>query len=255
MIQMKKIFVAASVAVLTAAIVLLVLARASERSTASAQNPRDPAAARSSDNSPQPPHRARTLPLLATSDAGGETPAAPVAASSDAPTSAAIEHTHPGFNDAFRAAVDENADLLHAERRCLLELPGDVNDVSFTTIQTFTKTGATTASLTDVSVQTGIPNIERYTACIRAAILATSPSVQLPDTDMQPEFQVKDEGRWSLDPNLTAERVDATLAELAERLASTDVGTPMHATIQLQMEFFDCVKSRGVAHRRECLAQ
>jgi hypothetical protein len=178
-----------------------------------------------------------------------------VAGTTVAPTSSAIDRDHPGFNSAFRTAVDENAELLRAERRCLLRLPADVASVNFTAIQTFSRTSASSAALTDVSIETDPPDLDEYSKCIKSSMMSSNVSIQLPDPDMQDDFQVKDESRWSLNQNLTMENVGAAINELNERLAATEIAAPLHATIQLQIDYFNCLKSRGLTHRRDCLAE
>lgn len=159
------------------------------------------------------------------------------------PNSAAFESDHPGFNKAYRAAIDDNPEVRRAALRCFEKLPPDVKSIQFSTVQTFTRTTARSASLTSVSFVSEAPHTEEYGRCLKDAMMTIRPTL-LTDSDVDNEFQVKDDARLSLDRNPSPEEVVAKLDAIKQQMSRTSPDDNRYKILQQAYDTYTCYQTR-----------
>jgi hypothetical protein len=160
------------------------------------------------------------------------------------PNSAAFESDHPGFNKAYRAAIDDNPEVRRAELRCFEKLPPDVKSIQFSTVQTFTRTTARSASLTSVAFVSDAPHTEEYGGCVKDAMMTIRPTLALTDSDVDNEFQVKDDARLSLDRNPSPEDVVAKLDAIKQQMSRTSPDDNRYKILQQAYDTYTCYQTR-----------
>lgn len=247
---MKRLALLAAVVLLgVGGVALYILTRNDEKQTIAQQHAED---AGGTNVLPEPMRAPiqEPAPRLSPDDADAAI-APPPDALPPAEPSASFEATYPGFNQQFRKAVDDNAALRRAQRQCIGRLTDASGTTTFSATLSFSRSADGAAALTDVSVAA---DDQQLADCIKTAYVKLRPSFSLPEQELPESFRVRADGRWSIDPKLTLEGVDQRIASLTEQMGSMSQDDPQRELLEDQMKLFNCYKTRGLDHRRECFA-
>jgi len=168
------------------------------------------------------------------------------------PDAIELHEKHDGFYDAFYASVVNQPTLRRSLMRCVAKAPADVGEVSHRAALTFQRRAEGIAEMTDVVVET-TPESREYAECVESSYLAAGIDLPLPDSVMDDEFQVRDEGKTYIDPYLTIEIARKRLSNLQAQLSGPVVESE-RPIIEMAVELYLCYLDRGLHRRRECLS-